>query len=218
MTDNAPNPEPTSSDGHTSNGQFAPGNTCGHGNPYARQCAMLRKVIHEVVTEDQMRDLCADIFLRAQRGDMAAAKLIFQYAIGKPHPAPDPDTLDAHELRTLQANSLTPAAFEPMKDSLPLEPILSLMPLVHDCRAQTLAQGLTEGLAQLDEQDRRRAARVESKAERKRRRREERAKARQNAATAPSPTASNGSGPPSPTASNGKPPASFIQRWLRGES
>jgi hypothetical protein len=35
---------------------------------------------------------------------VAAAKLVFSYAAGKPTPAADPDTLDAHELATRRGN------------------------------------------------------------------------------------------------------------------
>ena len=42
---------------------------------------------------------------RRMEGDVAAAKLVFSYAAGKPAPAPDPDTLDAHELAVRRGNT-----------------------------------------------------------------------------------------------------------------
>jgi hypothetical protein len=216
MSDNSPTPDPTPAEGRAVNGQFAPGNAYGRGNPFARQVAALRKKLAMCLTEQDIENFVNALRLKANGGDLAAIKLLFDYVIGKPRPALDPDTLDADELRAWQANSLAPESAGPLMSSLPLAPVLEIMPIYKDCQGRTLTQTLTGQLLDLDERERRRAERAETKAERKRRRREER-RARQNAEAAPSPTGSNGQAPPSPTASNGKPPPSFFQRWLQGE-
>ena len=84
--------------GRDSQGRFAAGNRGGPGNPFARQTAAMRRAIADAVTGQDLADVAAAMLKRAKDGNVAAAKLLFSYAAGKAAPAPDPDTLDAHEL------------------------------------------------------------------------------------------------------------------------
>jgi hypothetical protein len=79
------------------NGQFAPGNMGGPGNPHARQVAALRREILKQVTPEELALVVTQILFKARGGDLAAAKLILQYAVGKPAPAVDPDRLEIDE-------------------------------------------------------------------------------------------------------------------------
>jgi hypothetical protein len=49
--------------------------------------------------------IAAVMVQKALEGDVAAAKLVFTYAAGKPAPTPDPDTLDANELQVRRGNT-----------------------------------------------------------------------------------------------------------------
>src|SRR5438309_718824 len=106
-----------SSSGRAADGRFAPGNKFGPGNPFARKCATFRAALMEAVTEQDIKDIAVKLRDDAKAGDKAAVKLLFQYVIGKPQPAVDPDTLDAQEMRTFAANSLPPATVAQMQQA-----------------------------------------------------------------------------------------------------
>ena len=78
-------------------GQFLPENPGGPGNPYARRVAALRKAMQAAVTDDDIQAVTRALIEKAKKGDTAAARLVFQYALGKPQEAPDADRMDLHE-------------------------------------------------------------------------------------------------------------------------
>jgi hypothetical protein len=96
--------------------------------------AALRQAALEAVTPDDVRAIMAQLTALARDGDVAAAKVVLSYAIGKPAEAPDPDRLDVEEWKGFKevAPMLTEAAGLITPDaSLPLE-------IVRHCRdAQT---------------------------------------------------------------------------------
>jgi hypothetical protein len=93
--------------GRDGSGRFAAGNKGGPGNPFARQTAAMRKAVIDAVTEEQLAAIAGVMVKKALDGDVGAAKLVFSYAAGKPGPAADPDTLDAHELAVRRGNTGT---------------------------------------------------------------------------------------------------------------
>src|SRR6187402_790510 len=96
MSDTSPSAPTTDRD---AKGRFVKGNSGGPGNPYARKTAALRAALLAAVTEQDIQDISHILLLNAKAGDLASIKLLFQYVIGKPQPAVDPDTLDAQEMR-----------------------------------------------------------------------------------------------------------------------
>jgi hypothetical protein len=108
-----PPPSPTASngDGHAgplapqngrdAGGRFAAGNKAARGNPFARRVAALRTALLSVATPERVRQLAERLFRMAEGGDVAAAKLVLNYAIGRPAEVVDPDTLDADEISKL---------------------------------------------------------------------------------------------------------------------
>jgi hypothetical protein len=67
--------------------------------------AALRQRLLDRLTTQEL-DAILDTLLRlAREGDVAAAKLVFQYALGKPTEARDPDRLDADEVEAFRANA-----------------------------------------------------------------------------------------------------------------
>jgi hypothetical protein len=83
------------------NGQFAAGNRGGPGNPFARQVAELRQAILDRLTVEAASDIADTLIARAKGGDVAAARLLFQYGLGKPAKAVEPDRveIEEHQLR-----------------------------------------------------------------------------------------------------------------------
>ncbi len=101
---------------HDEFGRFAKGNP---GNPFARKLAAIRRAICEAVTEDEFRALARRFFVQAQHGDMAAAKLLFGYAVGRTVEPVDPDTLDQHEWQLFQNTPVPPQDVYRILNSMP---------------------------------------------------------------------------------------------------
>jgi len=83
--------------GRNSNGQFAKGNPGGPGNPYARHVARLRASLIEAVGDDGLKDIVQGMVTAAKGGDVAAAKLLLSYLLGKPVESVEPDYVEIHE-------------------------------------------------------------------------------------------------------------------------
>jgi hypothetical protein len=83
--------------GRNSNGQFAEGNKCGTGNPYARRVARLRSALLDAVGENGLADIVQGMVTAAKGGDVAAAKLLLSYLLGKPVESVEPDYVEIHE-------------------------------------------------------------------------------------------------------------------------
>jgi hypothetical protein len=88
-TETNPNPAPT--EGREACGRFAKGNPGGPGNPYPRRLAALRQALLKCVTEEDIVAITKAVIEEAKAGNMAAAKLLFQYVFGKPGSAPELD-------------------------------------------------------------------------------------------------------------------------------
>ncbi len=83
--------------GRDTKGRFAPGNRFGHGNPFARRVAELRTLLLHQVKDEDLKQIANVLLAKAREGDLAAAKLLFTYVLGKPAEQPDPDRLDLDE-------------------------------------------------------------------------------------------------------------------------
>ena len=90
-------PSTNGTSGRKSNGQFAEGNKCGTGNPYARRVARLRSALLDAVGENGLTDIVQGMVTAAKGGDVAAAKLLLSYLLGKPADSVEPDYVEIHE-------------------------------------------------------------------------------------------------------------------------
>ena len=97
--------------GRNSNGQFAKGNPGGPGNPYARRVARLRATLLDAVGENGLADIVQGMITAAKGGDVAAAKLLLSYLLGKPVESVEPDYVEIHE-RQLQSKERALASDE----------------------------------------------------------------------------------------------------------
>jgi hypothetical protein len=86
-----------STNGRNTNGQFGNGNKFGKGNPYARHVARLRASLIEAVGDDGLADIVQGMVTAAKGGDVAAAKLLLSYLLGKPAESVEPDYVEIHE-------------------------------------------------------------------------------------------------------------------------
>ena len=75
--------------------------------PFARRVAALRQVLYEAASGEAFRDAIDSLIERAKKGDVAAAKLVLHYALGKPHEAVDPDAIEREEHRSRQPSVLS---------------------------------------------------------------------------------------------------------------
>src|SRR4029079_2115161 len=82
--------------GRTNSGQFAKGNRCGRGNPFARKVASFRAAIINTTTAGELAQMANILKQQALGGDKQAIKLYFQYTVGRPADASkvDPDRVD----------------------------------------------------------------------------------------------------------------------------
>ena len=104
-------PSTNGSNGRKSNGRFAKCNKLGTGNPYARRVARLRSALLDAVGEDGLKDIVRGMVTAAKGGDVAAAKLLLSYLLGKPVESVEPDYVEIHE-RKLQSKERALASDE----------------------------------------------------------------------------------------------------------
>jgi len=75
-------------------GRWLPGTRGGPGNPFAARTAALRSSLLEAITPDAMRRITLRMIEMATEGDVAAAKVIMERAVGKPI---EPDLIERIE-------------------------------------------------------------------------------------------------------------------------
>jgi hypothetical protein len=132
-SENVQSAQARASNGRDARGRFAPGNVGGPGNPFARKVATLRTALIETVTEEDMRYIAEQLVVIARLGDLAAIKLLFQYVLGKPAAAVDPDTLDLQELELYRRGPSPQALAELTSDRVPAEAVAEVLRVQMPC-------------------------------------------------------------------------------------
>jgi hypothetical protein len=182
-----PTPEaPPAATGREPNGRFAKGNGGGPGNPYARQVAVLRRALLQLVTEEEITAIAKALLEQAKKGNVSAAKLLFSYTLGQPAKAVDPDRLPAHELDTLNANFAEPEAVTALLSRQSLADFLPVMQIAMACQQQQVKDHLADQLTQADREDQKKQEQKEKRQARR-------------AAAAPKANGDNGAPPATPT-------------------
>jgi hypothetical protein len=163
--------------GRDAHGRFASGNGGGPGNPFARQVAALRKALLASVTDADMEAIMRELLRQAKEGNLAAARLLLSYTLGKPAPAVDPDTLDFHEWELYQRlpDPAPEMAAAPQRMALPvaLKYMRAVLPPIAESQQRMLAEEAQAGEA---------AEQREAAAREERRQRRQERKAQQAAA------------------------------------
>lgn len=69
-------------------GRFVAGNAAavGHRRPHAARVSLLRAEMLSVLTPERIRGVIVALLKEALAGDVAAARLLLQYALGEPQP------------------------------------------------------------------------------------------------------------------------------------
>jgi len=82
-------------------GRFSARHKGGPGNPFARQVAEIRKLLLNSVPGERLAKIVLAMVEKAEAGDVAAAKLVLQYTVGKPRGVePDRVEIESIGLRT----------------------------------------------------------------------------------------------------------------------
>jgi hypothetical protein len=95
--------------GHDQRGRFTKGNPGGSGNPFGRQVAALRGALMSCITNEDVQEVVAALLAQAKKGNVAAARLILTYSVGKPANTVDPDQAEVDESQRLQESVAPPA-------------------------------------------------------------------------------------------------------------
>lgn len=90
-------PSPNGNNGRDGSGRFAPGNRGGPGNPHARAVGAMRAAFLRATTEDDIQQIAQTLVVKAKGGDLAAARLLLGYVIGRMPETVDPDRMEEHE-------------------------------------------------------------------------------------------------------------------------
>ena len=102
------------------NGQFAAGNKGGPGNPFGRTMAARRRAVAEAVDEVTLKAIMATLIRLAIEGDVGAAKLVLQYAVGKPAAVAEPDRVDVEEWGLHQESAIHQAEMDHVLNGSPI--------------------------------------------------------------------------------------------------
>jgi hypothetical protein len=89
------------------NGRFLKGNPGGPGNPYVKQVAQLKAALFEALTTDDIQAVMRRMRDAALAGDVAAARLLLEYTVGKPLPGGTASALDAELTERLNTDALS---------------------------------------------------------------------------------------------------------------
>ena len=75
---------PATPPSHRPNGQFAPGNTLGKGNPHAPRVNQIRALLFSTATLEDLAEVIVKMVEQAKGGDRFARKELLDRMIGKP--------------------------------------------------------------------------------------------------------------------------------------
>jgi hypothetical protein len=80
-------------------GRFQHGNQAAKGNPVARRQAHFRRVVHEAVSDEELRGVVQALVQQAKQGDVSAARELLTRLCGRePYPAElEPTAIDAQD-------------------------------------------------------------------------------------------------------------------------
>ena len=95
-------PSPTGDNGRVPNGRFAAGNQFGRGNPLAKQAQMLRTAMYAAIRPIDLRMVVKKMIELAKAGDVAAARVVLDRALGPPLPIDYEERLAELEKRLSQ--------------------------------------------------------------------------------------------------------------------
>ena len=136
--------------GRDTDGKYTKGNSGGPGNPHARACARMLQAFRDNITEEEMLQICRMLYVKAVGGDISAAKIILSYKIGKPLPAPHPDSIDRDEWDHYQNDAIHEKEMKRVMTALPTQAgndiVRVSLPIMTASRLNEFAAHLVESL------------------------------------------------------------------------
>jgi hypothetical protein len=130
-------------------GKFAAGNRGGPGNPHARHCARMLEVFRNAVSVEAFTKIVCKLIEKAEAGDTSAAKIIVSYVVGKPLPAPHPDSIDRDEWDHFLHDAVQPQEMKLVMSSLPTHVgndfARVALPIMTEARTNDMAKQLLKG-------------------------------------------------------------------------
>jgi hypothetical protein len=132
--------------GRTADGCFAKNNQGGPGNPYNRRVAELRQAMLETIRPEDLQEVLAAVLFKAKTGDLAAAKLLLAYTIGKPGQSVDPDTVEQQEWQMHQQAAVPPADVDKLLTEVPAATANTMARIGWPCTAAQSMGPLIAGL------------------------------------------------------------------------
>ncbi|MEI7686824.1 MAG: hypothetical protein WCL32_17530, partial [Planctomycetota bacterium] len=132
----------------------------GPGNPFGRRLAAMREAVQRAVTVEAIEQLMGVLLGKAMAGDLGAAKLVLQYAVGKPKPVVEPDRMDAEEWEVTQESWVPAAACTELLAGVPVGAANVMVDAVAETRTEQLALALRDPaaaagmFAEVDDDDR----------------------------------------------------------------
>jgi hypothetical protein len=199
----APGPDakpPAAEGGRDTHGRFGKGNLGGPGNPFARQVAALRSALLASVTTEDMEAVTQQLVRQAKEGNVAAAKLLLSYTLGKPAAPVDPDTLDQQEWEIYRRAPDPGPDLAALPGRMPLSLACDMARAMLPALDRDWSRQFTDGFRAREIEEQLEAAAREER----RRRRQERAERRRQGPSANGPDgAGRPSAPAQPPSANG---------------
>jgi hypothetical protein len=100
-------------------------------------------IFRDSISDEEMYRLFRMLYEKAEAGDVGAAKLILSYKVGKPLPAPNPDSIDRDEWEHYQKDAVDSDAMKQVLGSLPTRVGNDIarvsLPIMSDACEQNLA-------------------------------------------------------------------------------
>jgi hypothetical protein len=122
------------------------------GNPYARQVAQLRLELLQRCTPERLGRIAEKMMELAEEGDVSAAKLIFQYVLGKPAESVNPDRVDIDEVEVFRDGAckkdvLLPTLLGGVPADVSADFLRQLTPVMGDLACDEIRRQLREQMA-----------------------------------------------------------------------
>jgi hypothetical protein len=155
--------------GRDASGRFTRGNPGGPGNPFGRLMARLRNAFCRGLTEEDVEAIAATLIAKARDGNVAAAKVVLSYGIGKPTEAVNPDTLDMQEWDVYRKS---PVSLDDLRGIVEGIPVEAVGPLVRVSKPYLNANAMETIMNVLNPPPKPKRSGKERRAERRRRRME----------------------------------------------
>jgi hypothetical protein len=130
-----------------------------------------RKIFLSAFSDKQVMALVEKLIEMAMEGDLSAMKLILQYLIGKPQPAPNPDRVNHEEWEMRRQQPHLEEVAIQTQSQLPHPAVLLMQRAVDEGKVEKLEAQFRSSIAARKEADARQKARAERRARRKEERR-----------------------------------------------